>query len=234
MPIDFSRQINPAVADFLDQTVIPILRYIFPRGTIRELSDRAYQESAEYAYQNMGDALAFKRIEALWQFAFDARPPEGLVVEFGVYRGASINFFSGLTAATIFGFDSFQGLKENWGGTNLRAGAFSLEGKLPMVRPNVELVPGWFDQTLPVFLERERSRFSLVHIDCDTYEATRSVLSLAADRFTSGTVVIFDEYFGYRGWRQGEFKAWQEFISATGASYDYLAFSNAQVVVRIR
>jgi hypothetical protein len=86
------------------------------------------------------------------------------------------------------------------------------------------LIKGWFDETLPPFLREHPEPFSFVHIDCDTYEATSIVLSAAEGRFRKGTVVVFDEYFGYRGWRMGEFKAWQQFVAARGLSYEYLAF----------
>ena len=52
---------------------------------------------------------------------------------------------------------------------------------------------------------------------------------MASDRFQKGTVIVFDEYFGYRGWREGEFKAWQEFVAARGLRYEYLAFSDYAV-----
>jgi hypothetical protein len=40
---------------------------------------------------------------------------------------------------------------------------------------------------------------------------------------------VFDEYFGYRGWREGESKAWRQFVSARGISYKYLAFHDQAV-----
>jgi hypothetical protein len=46
---------------------------------------------------------------------------------------------------------------------------------------------------------------------------------------------VFDEYFNYPGWQQHEFKAWQEFVAASGLSYEYLGLvrNNQQVAVRI-
>jgi hypothetical protein len=49
-----------------------------------------------------------------------------------------------------------------------------------------------------------------------------------------GTVIIFDEYFGYRGWRMGEFKAWKEFVDQHGVEYEYLAFSVESVSLVIK
>jgi hypothetical protein len=35
---------------------------------------------------------------------------------------------------------------------------------------------------------------------------------------------VFDEYFNYPGWRQHEYKAWQEFIVANKLNYQYQGF----------
>jgi hypothetical protein len=40
-----------------------------------------------------------------------------------------------------------------------------------------------------------------------------------------GTVIVFDEYFNYPGWRLHEFKAFQEFISTTNRKYRYIGLS---------
>jgi hypothetical protein len=138
-----------------------------------------------------------------------------------------------LTDQAIYGFDSFEGLREDWKGWENPKGTFSLHGALPQVPANVRLIKGCFDETLPSFLREHPEPFGFVHIDCDTYEATAVVLQLAGDRFQKGTVVVFDEYFGYRGWRMGEFKAWQEFVAARGLSYKYLAYGDYAVSVMI-
>lgn len=59
------------------------------------------------------------------------------------------------------------------------------------------------------------------------------MLGLLGDRITRGTVILFDEYFGYRGWRLGEWKAWQEYTSRKALRYEYLAFSPTQVAVKV-
>jgi hypothetical protein len=94
-------------------------------------------------------------------------------------------------------------------------------------------VKGWFDKTLPALLGEHAQSFALIHFDCDTYESTRTVLDLIGERVQVGTIVIFDEYFGYRGWRIGEFKAWQEFVQAHGVAYDYLGFALQSVSLRV-
>ena len=70
----------------------------------------------------------------------------------------------------FFGFDSFEGLQEDWKGSGLAKNHFSLRGKLPKVNDNVNLISGWFSSTLPQFLKNFNDQICLIHIDCDTYQ----------------------------------------------------------------
>jgi hypothetical protein len=228
----------------IDKTLVRLLGYIRARlptpqviserpGVVTESFRRAVRDSADYADAYMAEAMAFADIVDLRRHAFANRRADGLIVEFGVWQAHSINFFASISKEQIFGFDSFEGLKEDWKGWHFPKGAFDLGGKLPQVAANVSLVAGWFEQSLPRFLADHGQPFSFVHIDCDTYEATSTVLCFAADRFVPGTVVVFDEYFGFRGWRIGEFKAWREFVARCSLKYRYLGFSNEAVSVTI-
>src|SRR5262249_38596500 len=140
---------------------------------------------------------------------------------------------SRLGTRKVFGFDSFWGLKEAWSGTAIDAGYFSRDGKLPAVASNVELVAGWFDETLPRFLQEHNQTFALLHIDCDTYQSTKTVLDLVAERIIAGTIIIFDEYLNVPGWRHGQFKAWRQFVELRKIAYRYVAFSSLQAAVQI-
>ena len=193
---------------------------------------RARESSLDYAERAMESALVFTGKIDLWNYAVGKAHLEGICAEFGVFSGVSINHFA-TKLPIVYGFDSFEGLKEDWTGWSCPKGTFDLHGKLPKVAPNVQLVKGWFDETVPGFLADHPGPFSFVHIDCDTYEATAIVLDLIGARLVPGTVLIFDEYFGYRGWQVGEFKAWSDFVQQTGAKYEYLAFSTQQVAVKL-
>ncbi|HEY2446867.1 MAG TPA: class I SAM-dependent methyltransferase [Rhizomicrobium sp.] len=234
-----------------DVTIVPLVQYVLTRMRIpqdltfsdgsssrysvpSEVVRRAIADSADYAESHMREALCIRGgKEELWRHAFIARAAAGLIVEFGVFRGESIRFFASLTKETIYGFDSFEGLREDWKGWAAPKGTFDMAGAPPPVPSNVTLVKGWFHESLPVFLRGHREPFSFVHIDCDTYEAASTILAAAADRFRPGTVVVFDEYFGYRGWREGELKAWREFVAARGLSYRYLAFHDQAVALTV-
>jgi hypothetical protein len=82
-------------------------------------------------------------------------------------------------------------------------------------------------------MAQQRESFSFIHVDSDTYEAARIVLKLVRPKLQKGTVMVFDEYFGFRGWRVGEWKAWKEIVEATGLQYEYLAFAKEQVAIKI-
>jgi Methyltransferase domain len=193
------------------------------------------RESAAYAEAHMQNAMAFEDKKALWDYVIGLCSA-GIFAEFGVWKGESINHFARcprLQGNTIFGFDSFEGLKEDWPGLGQARGHFSLGGNSPKVEANVVLKKGWFDRSIPEFLRSDDRPIAFAHIDCDTYVSTKTVLSLIASRLMPGTIILFDEYFGYRGWQREEWKAWQEFVEAGQIQYEYVAFSNAPAAVRL-
>jgi hypothetical protein len=191
-------------------------------------------ESCESIKNFLDHALIFgSRIELL-KHAMTHSTFDGLNLEFGVFQGASINYFAENTPNKLwYGFDSFEGLLEDWPGHHAQKGRFSLEGKLPAVRDNVKLVKGWFNDTLPMFLEKNKQNISFIHIDGDTYPAAETVLSHCVSRFIPGTVLVFDEYLGYPGWRTGEFKAWIECVEKNFINYKYLSFTTNQAAIKI-
>lgn len=218
-----------------------VIRYLRVQSRDREdlhfiLWKRAATSSADYVESRLGRAILYDKREALWNLALSCVRNNGIFVEFGVFAGVSINHFarhSALRGKTIYGFDSFEGLKEDWFGTGLSKGAFNREGKLPTVANNVVLLKGWFDQTIPGFLQDNKAPLAFVHFDADTYESTKQVLNLIAERIVPGTVIVFDEYLGFPNWQNGEFKAWSECVNAKGLRYEYIAFAPQQAAIRI-
>jgi len=161
--------------------------------------------------------------------------PAGLVLEFGVFSGHSIGLIaSARPDQTVYGFDSFEGLPEYWR-PGFDTGTFKTEG-LPAVPANVTLVPGWFDRSLPAFLDAHPGQpVSFLHIDCDLYSSTQTVLAQLKDRIIAGTVIVFDEYLNYPGWQHHEHKAFSEFIASTGRAYEWIGLvpSYEQAAIRI-
>ncbi len=101
--------------------------------------------------------------------------------------------------------------------------------------PGAELIVGWFDQTLPGFLDDHPGPVTLLHLDADLYCSTKTVLDLVGPRLVPGSIVIFDEYFNYPGWQQHEHRAWQEYVTRTGTEFVVEAYTvdNEQVAIRI-
>ena len=200
------------------------------------LSEKGVMSSVEYAEKNMTDAILFTSNEKtdMWQCAINKIIIDGHIAEFGVFTGESINFLSQcLYPKEIVGFDSFSGLKEDFI-LDCPKGSFDLNGILPRINENVKLVQGYFSESLPQWLEQNPGVFSFLNIDCDTYESTSTVLNLIGPtRIVPGTIILFDEYFGFYGWEKCEFKAWQEYCKANNIKYKYLAISHLQVLVEV-
>jgi hypothetical protein len=133
---------------------------------------------------------------------------------------------------TLHGFDSFEGLPEAWSGYTLTKGAFARE-TTPTVEPNVQLVKGWFDDTLPTFVAENPTPVAFVHVDSDIYSSAKTVLEHVGPGLRAGSVIVFNEYFNYPNWKQHEYRAWQEYCAATGTIYEYLCWGLYEVAVRI-
>jgi hypothetical protein len=162
-------------------------------------------------------------------------PDHGLVCEFGVFQGRTISYLARrIPSRIVFGFDSFEGLPENWRG-RFTQGVFSTGGRLPRTPPNVRLIKGWFHATLPRFAAEQAGPVALLHIDCDLYSSTKCIFDCLGERIVPGSVVVFDEYFDYPGWEQHEFRAFAEFVACARLNYEYLAYNrlHEQVAVRI-
>jgi len=148
----------------------------------------------------------------------------GLYLEFGVHKGQSVNFIARSVPRPVYGFDSFRGLPEDWF-FDQKQGTFDDNGQLPPVEPNVELVPGWFEETLQAFLQSHPGPVAFMHVDCDIYRSAAYVLETLRPAIVPGTVIVFDEYLNYPGWQEGEFKAFQQFVRKGKLGYEYLAYT---------
>lgn len=208
-----------------------IVHKYFAQDMLLDLKLAAKSESVDYIRAHMADAMLLPDRYALLDLAIDrakAATPDGFVAEFGVSKGKTIRYLAERWGGPVHGFDSFEGLPEDWSGTAERAGRFDRGGKLPAVPSNAKLHVGWFDATLPPFLKVQNGAAALLHCDADLYSSTKTVLDILSDRIRPGCVIVFDEYLNYPSWREHEYKAFQEFIAAGGRKYRYLGFSTLQ------
>lgn len=145
---------------------------------------------------------------------------KGLVIECGVYKGFSItNIARACREQRVHGFDSFEGLREPWvlnDDMQYERGHFAIDN-LPNVPVNVHLHKGWLPASLQSFLDdRPNETIRLLHIDTDTYETCRDILSTVNPHIAPGTVLVFDEICNwhqggvYQNWRDGEYRALME------------------------
>jgi predicted O-methyltransferase YrrM len=191
-------------------------------------------DTARFVEQNLPTAPIYRSRGELHSAAIRRRGVPGMVLEFGVASGKSVNFIAKLVPEErVYGFDSFEGLPENWTAT-YRRGHFA-QG-IPEVSENVELVVGLFDETLPGFLREHPGPVSYLHVDCDLYSSTRTLFMHLGERIRPGTVIVFDEYFNYPSWREHEHKAFNEFVDEHGVQYEFIGAvrSGVQAAVLIK
>jgi predicted O-methyltransferase YrrM len=203
------------------------------------LNERARQDSADFLASRLDHAVLFRSVSKIRTFAFRDINPDGLILEFGVYTGSSTRLFAkSLTdrndSRTVFGFDSFEGLEEDWSGqVGVHKTTFSTGGKLPDVPDNVQLIKGWVQETLQDFLDAHPDEpISFIHCDMDTYTPTKFALEAVKDRCVHGTVILFDELYGYPNWRRHEYRALMEVFGED--EFEYFAFSDLQAAIRIK
>ena len=193
-----------------------------PNDIEEEVYRLATIQSAQYVLEHFSHISGTIDRYYMLQYCVQRSVVDGLYLEFGVYNGDSINCIADTVTKTVHGFDSFDGLPENW--EACKAGEFSRNGIAPEVRDNVTLHIGWFDITLPKFIKNNSEPASFIHIDSDLYSSAKTVLTLLRDKIVPGTVIVFDEYFNYPNWQQHEFKAFQEFVQEYAVEYEYIAY----------
>jgi macrocin-O-methyltransferase TylF-like protien len=158
---------------------------------------------------------------------------DGSIIECGVYRGSTLLGMAhrlalrGITNVAVFGCDSFEGFPEPTQEDALTGGVFHERARRGVFADTnyedlairverlgygrqVRLVRGFFEDTLPQFME---SRFSIVHLDCDLYRSYVTCLELLYPRLVPGGYMIFDEYDFSASIYPGAQKAIDEFLA---------------------
>jgi hypothetical protein len=196
------------------------------------LEQESARTSAELVRREMHNlTLSVNQYDTLRDGLREA-PAEGLALEFGVATGTTLQIIADARQGRgVYGFDSFQGLPEHWR-LGYDQGEFAHE---PPEVAGAELVVGLFADVLPGFLAEHPGPVAFLHVDCDLYSSTATVLEHVGPRFVAGTVIVFDEYFNFPGWQDHEHRAWREYVDKTGLEFEYagLTMDDEQVWVRI-
>lgn len=159
------------------------------------------------------------------EYCFGLRSVDGIVCEFGVFEGNSLRNLIMLNKDIVFGFDCFTGLTEDW--YRFKKNHFAAD--VPKIPMSV-LIIGEYKKTLKPFFKIIDKQISFVHIDCDTYSATASVFDAIKPYISKGTIIVFDELFGYDGWEICEYKA----LIDSGISFEIVThndFGQAGIIV---
>jgi predicted O-methyltransferase YrrM len=143
--------------------------------------------------------------------------------EFGVAQGRSAYFLSKYLPENgkFYLFDSFQGLPEAWEYSSQRVvpkGTFACD--VPdnwLTDPRLEFVKGWFEDTLP--MPEDTGPLGFIHIDSDIYSAAQTIFERCDNQIVPGTIILFDELWGYPNWAEHEYKALKEW----GRKFRYIA-----------
>ena len=151
---------------------------------------------------------------------------EGDWAEFGVHTGGTARFFLGHLpeSSQFFLFDSFRGLPEKWDNLHPK-GHFACD--IPRFSDDrVVLVVGWFEDSVRDWARKRDRPLSFIHIDSDIYSSARTVLWSCNSLIVPGSVILFDEFQGYKGWQRHEYKAYREWKTHFGRNCTYLGRSS--------
>lgn len=157
---------------------------------------------------------------------------EGWALEFGVGAGGTLRMIA--ERLPVIGFDSFEGLPEDWR-PEYPKGSFALQDpkrdRIPQVE-NATVVVGLFADTLPGFDWPDK--VDLIHFDADLFSSTATALEHCGHLIKPGTLVVFDEFFGYDGAHEHEQRAWSEWTKRHGVEYEALGHGREQVLFWIQ
>jgi hypothetical protein len=135
----------------------------------------------------------------------------GHIMEFGVANGDSTRVLRSASARSkkqVFACDSFQGLQEKY--ENCEIGTFACE---PPRIPGVEIVKGFFEESLTPELASRVGRVALASLDADLYSSTMCALTWLTPLLGTGSLLLFDEFLGEQ---ESEKRAFEDWSQTTG------------------
>lgn len=146
---------------------------------------------------------------------------DGEFLALGVGSGKAVNFLAALNPKeTIYCFDVMTEKEE-----------------VAPFLPNVHLDIGTFKQTLPSFILEtlQGKSVAFVFINCSSYESTKEAFHYLKGAIADQTILVFDEFYNFPGFRQQEMQALEEFLEENNFFVEYLAYNanHEQVAVRL-
>jgi O-methyltransferase len=121
-----------------------------------------------------------------------------LYLEFGVASGNSFFWWmkkNNHPDSAFRGFDTFEGLPEEWGG--FKKGAMAFDQK-EVSDDRAEFIRGIFQESLHPFIESNKNLLQtkpkIIHLDADLFSSTIFVLSQLYPYLKKGDIIFFDEF----------------------------------------
>ena len=151
------------------------------------------------------------------------------VLEFGVFEGYTLGLIREALddSYKVFGFDSFEGLPEDWENTVCMKGHFNTNGKIPDIQ-GVKFFKGWFEDTIPDYL-KECDDIALLHVDCDLYSSTKTIFKYLHPFIKKDTIIVFDEWRFNEGKNNDhEQKAFYEYVIEHNVMFTFIDFYDQQ------
>lgn len=176
---------------------------------------------------SLGPEIPVTEHYGLLDYVLNTFTPYTHAVEFGVGEGNSTRLIAG--HMPVIGFDSFQGLPEDWR-EDFPRGTFATT---PPAIVHSTLVIGPFEETLPLF-PLWAFEIGLVHFDADLYSSTGTALDhLRHVLIDDKPLVVFDEWHNYPGCEDHEQRAWREFVAETGINWTVVGHTHEQWAIRL-
>ncbi|HET8572970.1 MAG TPA: class I SAM-dependent methyltransferase [Edaphocola sp.] len=158
-------------------------------------------------------------------------------LEFGVCGGISFRWWlehNTHPASRFFGFDTFEGLPENW--FLLRKG--DLNAEEPELKDSRgQFIKGLFQHTFWNFLqtnytlpEAGATLRKVIHMDADLFSSTLFVLTSIAPYLNKGDIIFFDEF----NVPNHEYAAWEDFVSSYYVDFEVLGAVNNYFQVAVQ
>lgn len=201
---------------------------------LEERNRRAAVQTYDFIEQQMDGAFfTMDQFHVIESMADEIMALDGQLLDLGVYKGASTRRLASIFPdAIIHGFDSFEGLPDDW--AHVPRGAFGdIAGTLPEMPENVQLYKGWFSDTLPVWRTEYEGPISMLRVDCDIYSSTVDIFDAVGEMLHPECVIVFDELIGYYGWQHHEHKAFAEFVEKESLAYEYVAYGLTYTIARL-
>jgi hypothetical protein len=197
------------------------------------LNKIARDSTVDFILKNCPRAVACRSPKQLLDIAFSEVTIDGLFLEFGVFKGESLNYIAKKNSnRQVHGFDSFEGLPEAW--AHNPKGAFTTKGKMPKVKDHVRLWKGYFEESLPQWCKKHDDIVAFLHIDCDLRSSTETVLTQLAYRIVPGTVILFDDYFNFPSWEDDGHAVLAAFLKENGYRAEYIGYAYKELAIIIR